>query len=200
MAPKAPNAAGQAPIANPDVDTDDLELTRLIAACAARNAQALRQLYDKTAPQLLACMVRILKRRALAEEALQDVFVSIWQRASQFESRRGRPRAWLMSIARYRAIDVLRSERADLYREAEIEQLPQLVTEGGTDWAGAGRSAAALARCFDVLSPDQRRGIELAFVEGASHADIARVTQQPLGTVKSWIRRGLLGLQKCLEQ
>ena len=69
-------------MAAPDVDVDDLELTRLIAACAERNAQALRQLYDRTAPQLLACMVRILKRRALAEEALQDVFVSIWQRAS----------------------------------------------------------------------------------------------------------------------
>jgi RNA polymerase sigma-70 factor (ECF subfamily) len=201
MAPNAPqNSAGRSQVAAPDVDAEDLELTRLIAACAARNSQALRQLYDRTAPQLLACMVRILKRRALAEEALQDVFVSIWQRAGQFESRRGRPRAWLMSIARYRAIDVLRSERAELYREAEIEQLPQLVTEGGMDWAGAGRSAAALARCFELLSPDQRRGIELAFVEGASHADIARVTHQPLGTVKSWIRRGLASLRQCLER
>ena len=91
MAPNAPqNSAGRSPVASPDVDSDDLELTRLIAACAARNSQALRQLYDRTAPQLLACMVRILKRRALAEEALQDVFVSIWQRAGQFESRRGR--------------------------------------------------------------------------------------------------------------
>jgi RNA polymerase sigma-70 factor (ECF subfamily) len=160
----------------------------------------LRQLYDRTAPQLLACMVRILKRRALAEEALQDVFVSIWQRASQFESRRGRPRAWLMSIARYRAIDVLRAERAELYREAEVEQLPQLVTEGATDWEGGGHSAAALARCFELLSPDQRQGIELAFIDGASHADIARVTHQPLGTVKSWIRRGLASLRQCLER
>jgi RNA polymerase sigma-70 factor (ECF subfamily) len=145
-------------------------------------------------------MVRILKRKALAEEALQDVFVSIWQRAGQFEARRGRPRAWLMSIARYRAIDVLRAERAELYREAEIDQLPQLVTEGASDWSGAGRSAAALARCFELLSADQRRGIELAFVDGASHADIARVTQQPLGTVKSWIRRGLASLRQCLER
>src|SRR5687767_13724742 len=100
MAPKAPSNAAGRNIASPDVDSDDLELTQLIAACAARNSQALRQLYDRTAPQLLACMVRILKRRALAEEALQDVFVSIWQLAGQFESRRGRPRASLMSIAR----------------------------------------------------------------------------------------------------
>jgi RNA polymerase sigma-70 factor (ECF subfamily) len=201
MAPnKAPNLAGQATGSMPEAEADDVELTQLIAACAARNAQALRQLYDRTAPQLLACMVRILKRKALAEEALQDVFVSIWQRAGQFEARRGRPRAWLMSIARYRAIDVLRAERAELYREAEIEQLPQLVTEGASDWSGAGRSAAALARCFEMLSADQRRGIELAFVDGASHADIARVTHQPLGTVKSWIRRGLASLRQCLER
>src|SRR5262245_32840585 len=127
MAPNAPqNSAGRSPVAAPDVDTDDIEFTRLIAACAARNSQALRQLYDRTAPQLLACMVRILKRRALAEEALQDVFVSIWQRAGQFESRRGRPRAWLMSIARYRAIDVIRSEREELCREAENEQCRRL--------------------------------------------------------------------------
>jgi RNA polymerase sigma-70 factor (ECF subfamily) len=195
MAPRAPNLAAQPTGSVPEADVDDAELTQLIAACAARNAQALRQLYDRTSPQLLACMVRILKRRALAEEALQDVFVSIWQRAGQFESRRGRPRAWLMSIARYRAIDVLRAERAELYREAEIEQLPQLVTEGATDWSGA-----ALARCFEMLSADQRRGIELAFVDGASHADIARVTSQPLGTVKSWIRRGLASLRQCLER
>src|SRR6185295_17877024 len=153
MAPNAPqNSAGRSQVAVPEADPDDSELTQLIASCAARNAQALRELYDRTAPQLLACMVRILKRKALAEEALQDVFVSIWQRAGQFEARRGRPRAWLMSIARYRAIDVLRSERAELYREAEIEQLPQLVTEGGMDWAGAGRSAAALSRCFELLT------------------------------------------------
>jgi len=197
---KATTLSGQTAGSMPEAEADDVELTQLIAACAARNAQALRQLYDRTAPQLLACMVRILKRKALAEEALQDVFVSIWQRAGQFEARRGRPRAWLMSIARYRAIDVLRAERAELYREAEIEQLPQLVTEGASDWSGAGRSAAALSRCFEMLSADQRRGIELAFVDGASHADIARATHQPLGTVKSWIRRGLASLRQCLER
>lgn len=201
MAPKAPRtAAGQVPASAFDADPEEAELARLIAACAARDAQALRQLYERTAPRLLACMVRILKRKALAEEALQEVFVSIWQRASQFEARRGRPLAWLISIARYRAIDIVRAERADLYCEAEIEQLPHLVTESPGDWSSAGRSAAALARCFEALSPDQRRGIELAFVEGASHSDIARITQQPLGTVKSWIRRGLASLRQCLER
>src|SRR3569833_4167949 len=80
----------------------DSELERLIAGCAKREARALRGLYDITSSQLLACMIRILKRRALAEEALQDVFVSVWQRAAQYESRRGRPWTWLVSIARHR--------------------------------------------------------------------------------------------------
>jgi len=177
----------------------DAELAQLIAACAKKDSLALRRLYELTAGQLLACMVRILRRRALAEEALQDVFVSIWQRAAQYESRRGRPWAWLVSIARHRAIDVLRSERADLYREAVIEQLPEFVSID-EPITGGERAAAAMARCLKQLTADQRRGIELAFVNGYSHADIARITGQPLGTVKSWIRRGLLSLRDCLER
>jgi RNA polymerase sigma-70 factor (ECF subfamily) len=178
----------------------DAELARLIQACAARDRQALRRLYDLMAGQMLASMVRILRRRALAEEALQDVFVSIWQRAEQFEGGRGPARIWLMAIARHRAIDVLRSERMDLYRDADVEQVPEPAMESISDWSSAGRSAAALARCFEELSGEQRRGIELAFVNGYSHADIARLTGEPLGTIKSWIRRGLASLRQCLER
>jgi RNA polymerase sigma-70 factor (ECF subfamily) len=178
----------------------DAELARLIASCAARDRHALRQLYDLMAPQMLASMVRILRRRALAEEALQDVFVSIWQRAAQFDGARGPARIWLMAIARHRAIDVLRSERMELYREADVDELPHTAMEGSQDWSSAGRSAAALERCFQELSGEQRRGIELAFVNGYSHADIARVTGEPLGTIKSWIRRGLASLRQCLEK
>lgn len=179
----------------------DIELERLIAACAERDSHALRRLYGAMAPYLLACMARILRRRALAEEALQDVFVSIWQRASQFETHRGRPRAWLVSIARNRAIDVLRAERAQLYRnDTAAEGAAEPLIESDSDWASAGRSAAALENCFKQLSTDQQRGIELAFVNGYSHADIARTTGQALGTIKSWIRRGLVSLRECLGQ
>jgi RNA polymerase sigma-70 factor, ECF subfamily len=179
---------------------DDTELERLIAACAAKDSQALRRLYDAMAAQLLACMIRILKRRALAEEALQDVFVSIWQRAAQFERGRGKPRAWLVAIARNRAIDVLRTERAQLYRDEVVEQIAEPVSESDTDWRHAGRSAGAFEDCFLQLNVDQRRGIELAFLNGYSHADIARTIGQPLGTINSWIRRGLMSLRECLEQ
>src|ERR1700686_1994514 len=142
----------------------DEQLLGLLGRCAAADPNALQRLYELVSPILFACLTRILRRRALAEEALQDVFVSIWQRAEQFEGGRGPARIWLLAIARHRAIDVLRSERVDPYREADVEQLPQPAPEGVGDWSSVGRSAAALARCFQELSGEQRRGIELAFV------------------------------------
>lgn len=181
-----------------DAGVSDSELEELIAACARRDAKALRRLYTLTSAKLFGCMVRILRRRALAEEALQDVFVGIWQRAAQYDSARGRPWAWLISIARYRAIDVLRNERVELYREAEIDELPELITVADTPGGTSRWTAEALARCLGLLSQEQRRGIELAFINGRSHAQIAQTLGQPLGTVKSWIRRGLKALRDCL--
>src|SRR5581483_5112759 len=98
---------------SPPEETADLDeqLRSLLDRCAAADSSALQRLYELASPFLFACLTRILRRRALAEEALQDVFVSIWQRAGQFSASRGRPMAWMMSIARYRAIDLLRHER-----------------------------------------------------------------------------------------
>src|SRR5580692_6426267 len=89
----------------------DRQLEGLLNRCASADSQALQRLYALVSPMLFACITRILRRRALAEEALQDVFISIWQQADQFTAARGRPMAWMMSIARYRAIDLLRRER-----------------------------------------------------------------------------------------
>lgn len=179
---------------------DEAELERLIAACARRDAQALRNLYDLTAPYLLASMMRILRRRALAEETLQEVFVNVWQRAAQYESHRGRARAWLFAIARHRAIDALRRERSDAGIDAAVENVADPASGETTEWLAGGHVTAALARCLEMLSVDQRRGIRLAFIDGLSHPQIATITGEPLGTIKSWIRRGLLSLRQCLER
>lgn len=188
------------PVSAPLQTADEAELERLIAACARRDARALRQLYDLTAAHLLACVLRILRRRALAEETLQDVFVSVWQRAAQYEPRRGRPRAWLFSIARNRAIDALRRERINDDVDVHAESLPDPASDVAAESMMSGRLAAGLARCLELLTADQRRGIQLAFIDGLSHAEIANVTGEALGTVKSWIRRGLLSLRQCLER
>jgi RNA polymerase sigma-70 factor (ECF subfamily) len=179
----------------------DSELAGLLGRCATADSSALQRLYELVSPILFACLTRILRRRALAEEALQDVFVSIWQRAGQFSPTRGRPMTWMMSIARYRAIDLLRHERLvpqlvpDLPERVAAQ--PESEAEGSSPaWLPA---SGLLEHCLALLSEQQRHCLKLAFVGGNSHEDISRLTGSPLGTVKSWIRRGLQSLRQCLE-
>jgi RNA polymerase sigma-70 factor (ECF subfamily) len=186
------------PTPDPAASSDE-QLQSLIDRCASADAAALQRLYTLVSPILFAALTRILRRRALAEEALQDVFVSIWQRAGQFRTTRGRPMAWMMSIARYRAIDLLRHERHAPALVAVIPEGSEVAVEPDTDapvWLSGG---ALLERCMALLSSQQRHCLELAFLEGSSHEDIAHRTGSPLGTVKSWIRRGLQSLRQCLE-
>lgn len=177
----------------------DEQLQALLDRCAAADSSALQRLYEIASPILFACLTRILRRRALAEEALQDVFVSIWQRAGQFHASRGRPMAWMMSIARYRAIDLLRHERSAPVLVPDLPERADSVAdskEEGAAWMPAG---GLLERCLGLLTEQQRSCLDLAFVGGHSHEDISRLTGNPLGTVKSWIRRGLQSLRHCLE-
>lgn len=185
------------PSAQSTADFDE-QLLGLLDRCAAADSSALQRLYELSSPLLFACLTRILRRRALAEEALQDVFVSIWQRAGQFRAARGHPMAWMMSIARYRAIDLLRHERT---APMLVPELPESALEDDTkDDAAAWMPASGLLeRCLALLTDRQRHCLELAFVTGSSHEDISRLTGSPLGTVKSWIRRGLQSLRQCLE-
>jgi len=175
------------------------ELAALLGRCARGDTEALAALYRAVSPLVLGSLLRILRRRALAEEALQDVFVQVWQRAVQFDEYRGRALAWIVSIARYRAIDILRRERAESVDpfvlaesigadESAAEETPQLM---GAD--------ASLERCLAALTDSQRESIRLAYLAGKSHQEIAATLDRPLGSVKSWIRRGLISLRECLE-
>jgi RNA polymerase sigma-70 factor, ECF subfamily len=177
----------------------DEQLQQLLDSCAAADGAALQRLYELVAPVLLGCLTRMLRRRAVAEEALQDVFVSIWQRAGQFRATRGRPMAWMMSIARYRAIDLLRRERHApmLVSDPELRTaVPDEAAPESYPWLSG---TALLERCMQRLSVQQQRCLELAYVGGNSHESIARLTGNPVGSVKSWIRRGLQSLRQCLE-
>ncbi len=177
----------------------DPQLQKLLERCAAGEALALEELYNRTAPLLFASLLRILRRRALAEEALQDVFVSIWQRAAQFRATRGKALAWMMSIARYRAIDLLRHERSAPMLVPDTPETAAEETNGHGDSSAWLPPTGLLERCLALLTDRQRGALELAFLGGNSHEDIARLTGNPLGTVKSWIRRGLQSLRQCLE-
>lgn len=186
------------------IDTPDEDLVALLGRCARRDGAALAELYRRTSPLLLGCLMRLLRRRALAEEALQDVFVAVWQRAGQFDEYRGRAGAWLVGIARYRAIDILRRERLTF---AEPDAVAMLLSSGDTNAVGEAAepasidgalTTAALDRCLAGLSAGERDSIQLAFLDGLTHDEVAQRLQRPLGTVKSWIRRGLAALKDCL--
>ena len=180
-------------------EPDSAELEALLARCATGDRAALATLYARVAPMLLAVLMRMLKRRDAAEDALQDVFVSVWQRARQFDPIRGRPLAWLVSMARYRAIDLQRATRPAVAL-SEVSTL-----EAQREWEAPNEdsemlgSGALLRRCLEQIAAPQRHCLLLAYQEGLTHSEIARAVNEPLGTIKSWVRRSLLVLRRCLE-
>ena len=179
---------------------DNRQLEDLLRRCAARDAAALRELYGQTSAQLLAVLIRMLHTRAAAEDALQDVFIRIWQQAGQYEEFKGRAISWMVSIARYRAIDLIRAARPMMVLEsAELAGAEQLQVEGPADRAEFGATRAALRRCLELLAQAQRQCVQLAYQHGMTQEQIALAENQPLGTVKTWIRRGLQSLRKCMD-
>jgi RNA polymerase sigma-70 factor (ECF subfamily) len=179
---------------------EDGQIEALLGRCALRDSKALNELYRLTAPQLLGVLLKLLRRRALAEEALQDVMVRVWQRANQFEAYRGRGMAWLVSVARNRAIDLLRSQKTHV----SLDDSPahEIADDSGRDdleMSATDKMRSALDRCLGGLSTEQRQCITLAYVNGYSHDEISRSVGSPLGTVKSWVRRGLTSLKRCME-
>lgn len=183
----------------PAFDADD-RVEALLSRCALRDERALAELYEMVSSQLFGVLLRILKRRALAEEALQDVMVRVWQRADQYVAYRGRAMAWLSSIARYRAIDLLRAQRVHTsIDDAPAEALADESSDDMADTTTSQRLRNALGDCLGRLNQEQQRCISLAYVEGYSQDQIATTLGSPLGTVKSWMRRGLASLKRCLE-
>ncbi len=173
----------------------EIELAQLLQRCAAHDPAAFRLLYDKTSPILFARLLRMLRRRSVAEEALQDVYVRIWERAAQFEAHRGRALAWMVTIARYCAIDLMRRERMTLVSD---DSLAEIADESAAEDGGL-EKPNNFDECIGQLPEHTRNCLTLAFVEGRSHDEIARLTSNPLGSVKSWIRRGLISLKSCLS-
>jgi len=178
----------------------DLELEQLLGRCALREERALAELYNLVGATLLGIMMRILRSRALAEEALQDVMVRVWQHADRYVAYKGRAMPWLISIARYRAIDVLRAQRSQVtLDDAPAEALMDVAAEELPDTTTSQRMRRALEDCLKRLTPDQRKCLSLAYIEGYSQDEIATAINSPLGTVKSWVRRGLSSLKRCMD-
>ncbi|TFW16059.1 sigma-70 family RNA polymerase sigma factor [Massilia arenosa] len=184
---------------------DDVHLRHLIAATALGNAPAFRELYDATSAKLFGFALRILKKHELAEEALQEAYVSVWHAASGYQPHLSAPLTWMATIVRNKALDLYRRASADI--ELDPGQLDLDIVAAVPDGAASPQDrvqlsdeARALAACMQHLEGLHRQAIGLAYFHDLSHSEIASQLRLPIGTVKTWIRRGLDKLRQCLAR
>jgi RNA polymerase sigma-70 factor, ECF subfamily len=176
----------------------------LLARTALADQAAFAELYRMTSSQLYGVALRILREPAAAEEMLQEAYVSIWHHAGSFSAAKSQAQTWLASIVRNRCLDQLRRREIDTVVITGEDGDPDIdfPADGPTpvEMLLDGADARSVRQCVDALEGAQKQAIALAFYQGMSHAELASHLRQPLGTVKSWIRRGLERLKICLDQ
>jgi RNA polymerase sigma-70 factor (ECF subfamily) len=179
--------------------TSDVELLRAIAG---GDEMALAELYDRYRLILFGLILRILNSRGEAEDVLQELFLQVWQRAGQFDEMRGRPFTWLATLARSRAIDRLRAldSRERTAQEAARETEARETVSDAADDAVRSEQGEVVRRALAELPEEQRRCLVLAYFEGLTQSEIAARLDQPLGTVKTRMRSGLIRLRELLGQ
>jgi len=185
------------PTAIPEVSPDATLVHRLLQ----KDVSAFEQLYDRHSRSVYSLVLRVQQQAGTAEEVAQAVFLQLWRNASQYDSSRGPFVPWLFTLARNRALDTLRlkSER-QRRREDQTDELPAVASAPEYEKAlDEKRRAERVRTLVSFLNPQQHKAIELAYFEGLSHSEIAAALKEPLGTVKSWIRNGLLRLKQGLQ-
>ena len=181
-----------------EIASPAFDLNQALRRCARGDRLALRVIYDSEAPRMIGVAMRLLRRRALAEEAVHDTFLQVWRKAESFDPARGEGRSWLYAILRNRALNILRGEnRTDLVEDFEPMGL---VSEEEDAEAVLMRlsDTGSLKRCLEGLEPARRQAITLAYIHGLRHGELAGRLGVPLGTIKSWIRRSLISLRDCM--
>jgi len=176
------------------------EIVELLQRVAQRDREAFSSLYHATSLKLFGIVLRILRSRAVAEDVLQEVYIKIWERAGDFNSKRGSPITWMATIARNRALDEARRDRHTVSSET---------VEGFEDIPAAGHSALAhleqseaykkLLHCLGGIDEEKRRMVLLAYDQGLSRDKLAEKFGQPVSTIKTWLRRSLQSLKLCLD-
>ena len=186
------------------VDASDL-LRDHLARVALGDRAAMRKVYDATSAHLFGVALRILNRRDLAEDALQEAFVNVWHHAGSYRASQAEPMTWLISIVRNKALDHLRAGQRHAAEsidaagdDHEARQIPDERPDPIQLLMAAG-DALSIRACLETIEASQRQCLALAYYHGYSHTEVAEHLRAPLGSVKAWIRRGLERLRKCLD-
>jgi RNA polymerase sigma factor (sigma-70 family) len=182
-----------------DADSTRSQLAAALVRVAGGDRAALRIVYQDTSAKLFGVVLRILNDRSEAEDVLQEVFVTVWRKAGSFDPGRASPITWLVAIARNRSIDRLRAGGGRMEPIETAEDVRD-TAPGALDLVEAGQEHARLATCLGELEERHSTAIRSAFLDGSTYEELAERMRVPLGTMKSWIRRGLLKLRACLEQ
>lgn len=170
----------------------------LLKAIAARDEAALAQLYDRYRTILFGLLMRILNNREEAEDVLQEVFLQVWRKAADFDENRGRPFTWLVTLARSRGIDRLRTLAArERVAEAGAREVSDEISDAATD-AFKSEQRGLVSDALAKLPDEQKRPIMLAYFDGLTQSEIATRTGAPLGTVKTRMRTGMIRLRELL--
>lgn len=190
------------PDAAPPADsrTEVEQLVPLLHAAAGGDRAAFERVYRATAPRAFGIALRLLRRRDMAEEAVQEAYVEIWRKAASFDPARGPAPAWIAGIVRYRAIDLLRRlQRRNVLEGGETQV--EIADPGplASDLVIAIETAGRLAGCLNTLRSEQEQAIRLAYFDGLTYEQVSDRLGAPIGTTKSRIRRGLLHLRRCLD-
>jgi len=175
------------------------EIENLIAKVSLGDRKAFGDLYDATSAKLFGVILRILKDKSAAEDALQDVFMKVWKNADRYASNGLSPMTWLITIARNTAIDRLRTAKPtdDL---ADFENV--LPASGPTPEAAAVAASEArrIAGCMEELGADRRNAVKGAYLHGQTYEELARQFSVPLNTIRTWLRRSLIALKECMQE
>jgi RNA polymerase sigma-70 factor (ECF subfamily) len=174
------------------------DLAELLSRVAKQDRAAFASVYRAVSPKLYGIVLRILRRRELAEEVLQDVFVTIWRRAGDYDRSLAAPTTWMAAIARNRAIDEVRKPRL-ISESADVEQIE--VADPGklpSELMETAQSLARLEECMKGLGEPRGEMIKLAYLEGWSRDELGKRYGHPAGTIKTWLHRSLKQLKECL--
>jgi len=182
---------------NKAADRNRARLTEALAEVARGDRSALRQVYDMTSSKLFGVCLRICQDRDIAADIVQESYLKIWQRAGRFDPAKASPITWMCAIARNGAIDWCRANRVIM---TSIDEVPQIadVRASAPDLIEAAQSQSRIAACLEELGGSPAEAIRSAFFEGFTYSQLAQRMKVPLGTMKSWVRRGLAQLKECV--